>query len=98
MNDREMSACFDAVNAAAPSAQVAADVSLEFVGRDVFDLHDRFQQNGFALFNTTCNGKDRAKCERDFGGVALVEGAVNNIDLHIDDRITAQHAVEHRFL
>src|SRR6266853_5890874 len=39
VNDGEMSARLDAVDAAAPAAQVAADVALRFFRRDVFDLH-----------------------------------------------------------
>src|SRR6266480_7736136 len=98
MNAREMSARFDAVNAATTAAQVAADVSLEFVGRDVFALHDRFQQNGFALFKAIFHGKNRGQFERELTGIDFVERTVNDIDLNIDDRVPPEHAVEHRFL
>src|SRR5436190_6077026 len=93
-----MSTCFDAVDAATAAAQVAADVPLELVGRNVFDLHDWFQQNGFPLLKSVLHCEDRRQFERELTGIDFVEGTVNNIDFHIDNRITAQHPVEHRFL
>src|SRR5450759_4102378 len=48
MNNGEVPAGLDIVNAATTPAQIAANVSLKLVRRDIFDLHDRLQQNGFA--------------------------------------------------
>src|SRR5882724_6166712 len=77
-----MTARLDAVDAAASPAQVAANVSLKFVGSDIFVLHS----------------EDRRQLERKFAGIDFVEGAVNDVDFNVDDRITTQHAVEYRFL
>src|SRR5206468_7424376 len=98
MNDRQTAARFDVVDAPTTSAQVAADVALELIRRNVFDLHYRFQQNRFTLFKSIFHGEDRSHFEREFAGIDFVERAVNDIDLNIDNRIPPEHAVEHRFL
>src|SRR5207248_10542337 len=79
-------------------AQVAANVALISFRCDVYDLHDRFQQNGFALFKSIFHGEDRRHFERELTGIDFVERAVDDIDLNIDNRVTAQHAIQHRFL
>ena len=43
MNNGEVAACFDVVNAATTAAQIPADVSLELVRCDVFNLHNGLQ-------------------------------------------------------
>src|SRR5947208_5663515 len=98
MNDREIAARFDAVNAATASAQVAADISLELVRGDIFDFHDRLQQNRFPLLKSIFHGKDRCHFECKFAGIDFVERTVNDIDLYIDNRIATEHTVENCFL
>src|SRR5213076_792702 len=80
VNDGEIAACLNIVDATATPAQVATNVSLELVWGDVFDLKDR----------------RNLKCK--FVGIDLVKRTVNDIDLNIDNRITAEHAVEHGFV
>ncbi len=84
--------------AATAPAQVAANVALIFFRRDVFDLHDRLEQNRFALLEAIFHGENRRDFERELVRIDFVETSVNDIDLNIDHRITAKHAVEHRFL
>src|ERR1043166_461740 len=98
MNDGKMSARLDAVNAAAPAAQVAADVALRFFRRDIFDLHDRLEQNGLALFETVFHGKNRRQLERELIRIDFVEASVNDVHFNIDNRITPEHAVQNRFV
>src|SRR5437588_12050505 len=93
-----MTAGLDAVNAATTTAQVAANVTLRFFRRDVFDLHDRLEQNRFALLKAVFHREDRRQFERELARIHFVEAAVNDIDLNIDNRVTAEHAVEHGFL
>src|SRR6266496_6277327 len=98
MNDRQTAARFDVVDAPTTPAQVAANVALIFFRCDVFDLHDRLQQNGLALSKSIFHGEDRRHFERQLTGIDFVERPVNDIDLYIDNGVTAQHAIEHRFL
>src|SRR6201981_646361 len=49
MNDHHVAARLDAVDLATPPPQAAANVALIFFRRDVLDLHDRLQQDWFAL-------------------------------------------------
>src|SRR5258707_11402439 len=75
MNDRQTAARFDVVDAPTTPAQVAANVALIFFRCDVFDLHDRLQQNGFALSKSIFHGEDRRHFERELAGVDFVERA-----------------------
>src|SRR5438876_11133620 len=98
VNNREVAARFDVVDAATAPTQVTANVSLKLVWSDVFNLHDWLQQNRFALFESIFHREDRGHFKCEFAGIDFVERTVNDIDLNIDNRITAQYAVEHRFL
>src|SRR6202022_1468911 len=89
VNKSESTTSLDAVNAATTTAQVAANVALRFFRRDVFDLHDRLEQNRFALFEAVFHREDRRQFERELARIHFVEAAVNDIDLNIDNRITA---------
>src|SRR5437899_8122553 len=51
VNNGEIAARLDIVNAATTAAEVAADIPLELSGRAVCDLHARLHQNRFALLN-----------------------------------------------
>ena len=82
--------------AAAP-IQVAHDVALIFFRGDVLDLHDRLEQDRLRLLEAVLHRKDRRQLERHFVRVDFVEAAVDDIDLDIDDRIAAEHTVEHGF-
>src|SRR5260370_37922206 len=93
-----MSARLDAVDAAAPAAQVAADVALRFFRRDVFDLHDRFEQNRFTLLKAVFHGENRCQFESELAGIDFVKAAVNDIDFNIDNWITAKNTVQHSFV
>ena len=73
------------------------DVALIFFRRDVFDLHDRLEQDRFALLEAVLQGKDGGHLEREFVRIDFVEAAVDDVDLDIDHRIAAEHAVEHGF-
>ena len=92
-----IAARLDAVDRAAPPAQVAANVTLIFFRRDVLDLHDRLQQDRFALLEAVFHRENRRHLECEFVGIDFVERAVNDVHFDIDNGITAQHAVEHRF-
>ena len=98
MNDRQVTTGLNAVDAAPSPAQIATNVALKFVWRDVFDLHDRLQQDWLALPEAILHGKDRGHFERQLVGIDFVETSVNDIYLNIDDGITAEDAVEHCFL
>src|SRR4026209_2162868 len=97
MNNRQTAARFDIVDAATTPAQIATDVALKFFRRDVFHFHDRLEQNRFTLLESVFHREDRRHLEREFAGIDFVERAVNDIDLYIDNRITAQNTVQHRF-
>src|SRR6266699_2171411 len=84
-----MSARLDAVNAATTAAQVAANVALRFFRRDIFNLHDRLQQNRFALLEAIFHGENRRQLKRQLAGIDFVEAAVNDVDLNIDHGMTA---------
>src|ERR1700730_15313630 len=49
MNNGEVATRFDAVNATAAPAQVAANVTLKFVRSDVLHFHNRLEQNRLPL-------------------------------------------------
>ncbi len=98
MNNGEIATCLDIVNAATTPAQVPANVSLKLVRGDVFDLHDRLKQNRFALFKPVFHREDRRHLKCKLVGIDFVKRTVNDIDLNIDNRITAQYAVEHGFV
>ena len=93
MNDGEMSARLDAVNTASTAAQVAADVALRFFWRDVFDLHDRFEQDRFALFKAIFHREDRRQFESELAGIDFVEASINDVHFNIDHGITAENTV-----
>src|SRR5204862_7498385 len=97
VNNGEIAACLDIVDAAATPAQVATNISLKLVRGDVFDLHDRLQQNRFALFKPVFHREDRRRLKCKFVGIDLVKRTVNDVDVNIDNGITAEHAVEHGF-
>ena len=82
---------------AAAAIQVADDVALIFFRGDVFHLHDRLEQDRFALLESVLHRENRRHLERHFVGIDFVVAAVNDVDFDIDHRITAEHAVEHRF-
>src|SRR5262249_62376861 len=70
----------------------------KFSRQYVFHLHDRLQTTSFPLFESTFQHEVARLFEGEFAASASVERAVNDIDLYIDHRVTAQDAVEHRFL
>src|SRR5207249_6293112 len=98
VNDGEVPARLDIVDASTTAAQVAADIPLELIGRDVFDFHDRLQQNRLPLSKSVFHREDRRHFECELAGIDFVKRTVNDIDFNIDNRITTQNAVEHRFL
>src|SRR5436853_31103 len=89
---------FDAVDGATTPAEIAADVALILVRRDVFDFHDRLEQNRLALLEPVFHGEDGRHLKREFAGINFVERAVNDVHFNINDGITAEYAIEHRFL
>src|SRR5215467_9058183 len=97
MNDREIAARFDALDRAATPTQVAANVALIFFGRDVFDLHDRLEQNRFARPEAVFHRENRRHLEGELARIDFVETPEHDVAFDIDNRITAEHAVEHRF-
>src|SRR5215472_4173441 len=98
VNNRKVAAHLNAVDAAAAAAQVATDVALKFFRRNVFNFHDRLEQNWFALLETVLRGEDRRHLERQLAGIDFVKTSINDIDLNIDNRITAEHTVEDGFV
>src|ERR1700704_1825735 len=66
VNDGKVSPALNASDAAAPPAQVAADIALKFFRRDVFDLHDRLEQDRFALLEAVFHREDGGKFEGEF--------------------------------
>src|SRR5713101_1239332 len=97
MNNRKISARLDALDAAAATTEVAADVTLKFFRGDVFNFHDRLEQNRFALAEAVFHREDRGHFERELARIDFVETSENNVALNIDDRITAENAIEHGF-
>src|SRR3954470_24365708 len=97
MNDGEMAACLDAVNAATAPAQVTADVSLEIFWCDFLHLHDRLEQNRAALLESVFHGKDGSQLESQLVRVHVVITPVDNIDFHVDHRVSAEHTIENGF-
>src|SRR4029077_1611122 len=98
VNDHHVAARLDAVDGTTPTAQVAANITLIFFWRDVLDLHDRLQQDWFALLEAVFHRENRRHLECELVGIDFVERAVNDVHFHIDNGITAQHAVEPRFV
>src|SRR5689334_12815217 len=88
----------DAVDAATAPAQVTADVSLKFVGGNVFHLHDRLEQDRFALLETIFHGEDRGELERQFVRIDVVVAAVNDVDFDVDYGIATEDAIQDGFL
>src|SRR5436305_13430192 len=98
VNDRQITPRLYAVDAAATPAKIVANVPLKFLWRDVFNFHDRLEQNRFALLKAVLHRKDRRQFERQLAGIDFVETSVNDVHLNIDNGITAKDAVEHCFL
>src|SRR3954469_22870121 len=82
VNNREVTARLDAVDAAATTTEVTANVALIIFRRDVFDLHDRLEQNRVALLEAIFHGEDRGQFKGQLAGIDLVKAAVN--DVHFD--------------
>src|SRR5882724_5609925 len=97
VNNCEMPPGFDAANAATTAAEVAANVTLIIFRRDVFDLHDRLEQNGVALLKAIFHGENRGQLEGQLAGIDLVKAAVNDVHFDVDNRIATEHAIQHRF-
>src|SRR5689334_1460074 len=96
-NDGEIAARFDALNCTTTTAQVTANVALIFFRRDVFDLHHRLEQNRFGGAEAVLHGKDRSHLERELVRIDFVETSEHDIALNIDNGITAEDAIQHRF-
>src|SRR5436190_3114122 len=98
VNDGEVTARLDTIDASTTAAQVAADVPLKIFRGDVFHFHDWLEQNRFALFKPVFQREDRRHLKCELVRIDFVKRTVNDIDFNIDNRITAQHAVKHGFL
>src|SRR5260370_1619054 len=93
MNNRKISARLDALDAAAATTEVAADVTLKFFRGDVFNFHDRLEQNRFALAEAIFHREDRGHFERELARIDFVEASENDVALNIDNRIAPNHAL-----
>src|SRR5256885_8934675 len=98
MNDGEFTARLDAADAAAPATQVTANVALIIFRCDVFDFHDRLEQDRFALLEAIFHREDGGEFECEFVRVDFVETSVNDVHLNIDNGVTAEGAVENSFV
>ena len=73
MNDREVSARFDAADACRDDGLNRPDIALIFFRRDVLHLHDRLEQNRFALLKAVFHREDRRELERQFVRIDFVK-------------------------
>ena len=79
--------------AAAAAIDVADQVALVLFGRGDFDAHDRLEQDRVGLLHRFLEGEDAGHLEREFGRIDFVEGAVDDADDDVDDRVTGDGAV-----
>jgi hypothetical protein len=72
--------------AAAPR-EVADDVTEELLGGDDLDLHHRLEQNRAGALGAVLDRHRAGDLEGHLGGVDIVEGAVDQLDLDVDHRV-----------
>ncbi len=72
---------------APPAVDVAQQSPWYSSGVVDFDLHDRLQQNRVGLLEGVLEGEDARHFEGHFVGIHLVEGAVDDLDLDINDLV-----------
>src|SRR4051812_44397936 len=93
VDDLRARALVHAADLAAAAGQVAHHVA-EVVGRrDDFDVHDRLEQDQPGLVRGLLERHRARDLERHFRGVDVVVAAVDQLDLHVDDRVTREDAV-----
>ena len=85
-----------ALDASAPSVQVADDVAGEVVRDGYLHLHYRFQQDGVRLLKPLRGGVSAGDFERDAGRVHRVEAAVHEGGAHVHDGVAGDYAVRER--
>ncbi len=55
----------------------------------ILDLHDRFEQDRAGVLDGVLEREDGGHLEREFVGIDVVVAAVDDVDLEVDDRVTA---------
>src|SRR3546814_2782475 len=84
----------DALPISATTIEVAHDVAHVVFRRFDFDAHDRFEDHRIGLGATVLECHRRGDAERDFAGVDVVVGTVEQRDLDVHDRRSEEHTSE----
>ena len=87
-----------ALDLAAARGEVAHDVAHVLLGRLDLDLLDRLEKNRVGLLEGVLDGHGAGDLEGGLGGVDLVVGAVDELDLDVDDRVAGDDAALERLL
>ena len=80
------------------TSQVAKQIALVFVGRFHFYAHHGFQEQRFCLLERFPHGTCSRQSERKFVRIFLMSGAIQDVHMHINDRISGQNALLQSFL
>src|SRR6185436_11823436 len=67
------------------------------IGGDDFDFHDRLEDDGACSLRRFLDRHRACDLERHFAGVDVVVGAVDELRLHIDHRISGEHSALESF-
>src|ERR1035438_4596372 len=98
LDDPGPGAFLHGLDLAAPTVQVADDLTHVVVRRPDLDGHHRLEQHGIGSPGRLLEGHRTGDLESELGRVHLVVGAVGESDLHIHHRISSQHAELGRLL
>src|ERR1017187_984618 len=75
---------------ATSAIEVTDNVTHVFLGGDGFNVHDRLQHDRTRLTSRFLEGKAASHLESNFRAIHFVVGAVDDLDLNIHHRVTAQ--------
>src|SRR4028118_1752126 len=97
-DDLAAAAGVHALDLAPARTQVAHDVAHELLWHDDFDVHHRLEQDRVGPLEGLLRGHGARDLERHLGGVDVVVGPVDELDLDVDDRKTRHDTAVHRAL
>ena len=97
-DDLRVAARLHALDVTAATVEVADDVAHELLGGDDLDRHHRLEQHRRGLAQALLDRHRAGDLERHLRGVDLVVGAVDELDLDVDDREAGEHAGAERLL
>ena len=81
----------------AAAIEVTHDIALIIVWSRNFDSHDGFEKDRTGFLESVTHGEDRCHGEGIFIGINIVVGAVEDIDMDVDDWVASDDPIGGRF-